>query len=47
MSTVSIVMMILFMLVIWGGLAFAIFRSTRQGPTPAARYLDRHPELDD
>lgn len=47
MSPISIVMMILFMVVIWGGLFFAIARATRAPRTEAARYLEAHPELED
>ena len=40
MSTVSIVMMILFMLVIWGGLLAALINLLRAPETEAARALD-------
>lgn len=46
MSTIAIVMMILFMCVIWGGLLFAIVRGTKNTETDASRYLDAHPDLD-
>lgn len=46
MSTIAIVMMILFMIILWGGLVYAVVRLLRAGETEAAIYLRAHPEHD-
>ncbi len=46
MTPIAIVMMILFMLVIWGGFAAATVFSLRMGESPASAYLRDHPEAD-
>ncbi len=41
MSTTAIVMMVVAMLVIWGGLALAILTLTRSAETPTSREVHR------
>lgn len=40
MSSIAIVMMVLFMLVIWGGLGAALVNLVRAGDTQAAKDID-------
>ncbi|MDO5698350.1 MAG: methionine/alanine import family NSS transporter small subunit [Dermatophilus congolensis] len=47
MSPISIVMMLLFMAIIWGGLLFALVRVTRVGLTEAALDVNAQPEYED
>ena len=41
MSTTAIVMLVVAMLVIWGGLALAILNLTRSAETPTSREVHR------
>lgn len=47
MSTISIVMMLLFMAIIWGGLLFALQRMYRVPETDASHRLREQPEDDE